>query len=69
MITISAGGNDAGLIDALNDCVFTFKGFLSSNCDKTLDKIQTFINGGNFASSMDGLITAAKSNLVPGGTM
>ncbi len=69
MITISAGGNDAGLIDTLNNCVFTFKGFLSSNCDKTLDNIQTFIDGGNFASSMDGLITAAKSKLAPGGTM
>ena len=69
MITISAGGNDASLIDALNNCVFTFKGFLSSNCDKTLDNIQTFIDGGNFASSMDSLITAAKSNLASGGTM
>jgi hypothetical protein len=47
MITISTKGNDAGLTDALNNCVFTFKGFLSSNCDKTLDNIQTFIDGGN----------------------
>jgi hypothetical protein len=69
MITISAGGNDAGLTDALNDCVFTFKGLFSSNCDKTLDNIQTFIDGGNFASSMDGLITAAKSKLALGGTV
>ena len=69
MITISAGGNDAGLIDALNDCVFTFKGLLGGSCDTTLDNIQKVIDSSDFASSADGLISAAKSKLAPGGTM
>lgn len=69
MITVSAGGNDASLMDALNDCVFTFKGLFGGNCDQTLSKIQTFIDSSAFASSIDSLITAAKSKLAPGGTM
>ena len=69
MITISAGGNDAGLIDALNDCVFTFKGLLGGSCDQTLDNIQKVIDSDSFASSADGLISAAKTKLAAGGTM
>ena len=69
MITISAGGNDAGLIDALNDCVFTFKGLFSGSCEQTLANIQQVIDSDEFSSSVDGLISAAMSKLAPGGTM
>ena len=69
MITISAGGNDAQLIVALNDCVFTFKGLFSGSCGATLDNIQTIMDSAEFSSSIDGLISAAKSKLAPGGTM
>ena len=69
MITISAGGNDAQLIVALNDCVFTFKGLFSGSCGATLDNIQTIIDSADFSSSIDDLISAAKSKLGPSGTM
>ena len=69
MVTISAGGNDAQLIVALNDCVYTFKGLFSGSCGATLDNIQTIIESAGFSSSIDGLISAAKSKLAPGGTM
>lgn len=69
MITISAGGNDAQLIVALNDCVFIFKGLFSGSCGATLDNIQTIIDSADFSSSIDSLISAAKSKLAPGGTM
>ena len=70
MITISGGGNDAGLLDALNACVFVFAGIFSTlDCDKTLNKIQAFIDNSGFASSVDGLIDAAKSKLAPDGAM
>lgn len=69
MITISAGGNDAQLIAALNDCVFTFKGLLSGSCGAILDNIRTIIDSADFSSSIDGLISAAKSKLGPDGTM
>ena len=69
VITISAGGNDAKLINALNDCVFTFKGPFSNSCDQTLDNIQTIIDGSDFSSGVDDLISEAKSKLAPGGTM
>ena len=68
MITISAGGNDAGVIDALNDCVYTFKVF-SGSCEQTLANIQQVIDSDGFSSSVDGLISAAMSKLAPGGTM
>ena len=69
MITISAGGNDAQLVVALNDCVYTFKGLFSESCGATLDNIQTIVDSSGFSSSIDGLISAAKSKLAPGGTM
>lgn len=69
MITISAGGNDAGLIDVLNDCVYRFKGPFSGDCDTTLTNVQNTIAGGDIDSSLDGVINAAKSKLASGGTM
>ena len=69
MITISTGGNDAQLIVALNDSVFTFKGLFSGSCGATLDNIQTIIDSADFSSSIDGLISTAKSKLGPGRTM
>ena len=70
MITISGGGNDAGLLEALNDCVFTFKTILfNGNCDQTLAKIQGVIDSNEFSSSADGLLRAAKAKLAPGGVM
>ena len=69
MITISAGGTDAGLIDILNDCVYRFKGPFSRNCDTTLSNVQNKIAGSDLDSSLDGVVNAAKSKLAPGGTM
>ena len=69
MITISAGGNDAGLIDVLNDCVYRFKGPFSGKCDTTLSNVQSTIASSDLDSSLDGVINAAKSKLAPGGTM
>ncbi len=69
MITISAGGKDAQLTKALNDCVFTFTGLFSSSCSATLDNIQTIIDSDGFASGIDGLISAAQTKLAPSGTM
>ena len=69
LITISAGGNDAGLIDVLNDCVYRFKGPFSGDCDTTLENVQNTIAGDALDSSLDSLINAAKSKLAAGGTM
>ena len=69
LITISAGGNDAGLINVLNDCVYTFYGGFSSNCDTTLAKSEQVIDSSDFAASLDGLISEAKSKLASGGLM
>ena len=69
LITISAGGNDAGLVDVLNDCIYRFKGPFSGDCDATLTKAQNVIAGKDLDSSFDGLIDAAKSKLAAGGTM
>lgn len=69
MITISAGGNDAGLVDVLNDCVYRFKGPFSGACDTTLTNVQNTIAGSDLDAKLDGLINAAKSKLSPRGTM
>ena len=69
MITISAGGNDAGLINVLNDCIYTFYGGFSSDCDKTLANSDQIIDSNDFATSLDGLINDAKSKLASNGNM
>ena len=69
ILMISAGGNDAGLVTALNDCVFTFKGLFSGSCSQTLDNVQTVIDSDGFASSLDNLISTAKGKLASGGHM
>ena len=69
MISISAGGNDVGLIDALNDCVFTFKGLFSGNCDRTLNDIQSVVNSKKFSDNVDALIRKAKLKLAPDGVI
>lgn len=69
MITISAGGNDAGLVEVLNDCVYKFKGPASGDYDTTLTNVQSTIAGKDLDSSLDSLINAAKSKLAAGGTM
>ncbi|KAI9829474.1 MAG: hypothetical protein M1819_006294 [Sarea resinae] len=69
MITISSGGNDVGLVDDLNDCVFTFKGPLSGDCEETLANTQDIIDSDDFSFGLDGLLNAAKDKLAPGGTI
>lgn len=63
---VSAGGNDIGLVDILNDCIFGWKvvGYSSDRCDKTLAKTQSLIDN-ELPGSLDNLLTAAKAKLTP----
>ncbi len=65
-MTISAGGNDVGLVDILNDCIFGWKvvGYSSSGCDKTLANTQSLIDN-ELPGALDNLLTAAKAKLTP----
>lgn len=72
MITISAGGNDADLAGGLNACVFTWYlafSYLFTQCDDKLKEMQDTIDSNDFSSSLDRLVSAAKSKLAPGGIM
>jgi len=69
MITISSGGNDAGLTDIINDCVYTYKAALSGDCTASLEKAQSIMESDEFASKLDELLSIAKSKLADNGTM
>ncbi|KAF2870443.1 SGNH hydrolase-type esterase domain-containing protein [Massariosphaeria phaeospora] len=70
VITISAGGNDVGLADILNHCIFqwlsTYPTVLCNavQLTKTDGLIDTDLPG-----NLDALLAAAKTKLTPGGTM
>ena len=65
-MTVSAGGNDVGLVDILNDCIFGWKiaGYSSSSCDKTLANTHSLIDN-QLPTALDNLLTAAKAKLNP----
>ncbi|KAH0017849.1 hypothetical protein KCU78_g7397, partial [Aureobasidium melanogenum] len=69
MITISSGGNDAGLSSIVNACVYTYKAQLSGDCTASLDKAQSTIESAGFASKLDELLSIAKSKLADNGTI
>ena len=65
-MTVSAGGNDIGLVDILNDCIFGWKtvGYSARNCGKTLADAQRLIDQ-ILPGALDNLLTAAKAELTP----
>lgn len=69
MITISSGGNDAGLSNIINDCVYTYKARFSGDCTASLEKAQVIMESEEFASKLDELLGIAKSKLADNGTM
>lgn len=69
MITISSGGNDAGLSRIINDCVYTWRAMFSGDCNNSLDKAQSVMESDKFTSNLDTLLDTAKSKLASNGTM
>ncbi len=61
MITISAGGNDVGFGDLVEDCIFQYtSGF---DCNKQLKTTRDLIQGAEFARDLDELIQATRKKL------
>ena len=69
MITVSSGGNDVGLVDILNHCIFQWNPSLLSSCDGFLKQAQTTIDSDDFAKSLENLLSTAKAKLTDGGTV
>jgi len=61
IITMTAGGNDAGFSDILIDCVFGVS--LESKCDTLLYNAQALMQSEAFKSNIESLLSAAISKL------
>jgi lysophospholipase L1-like esterase len=69
IITISSGGNDAGLSSIIQDCIYKFFPFGTAGCIASLEKSQSTMESDQFASKLDELLNMAKSKLADNGTM
>ncbi|KAF2495751.1 SGNH hydrolase, partial [Lophium mytilinum] len=61
-ITLSAGGNDVGLVSILNDCIFQWKLVSADRCAKTIQETQDKINN-DLPDILDQLLHDAKEKL------
>ncbi|KAI9678746.1 MAG: hypothetical protein M1817_005803 [Caeruleum heppii] len=64
IITVSAGGNDVGLVTILNACVFQWS--RNDGCDSVLDDTAASIRN-ELPGNLDNLLTAIKPKLAKGG--
>lgn len=69
MITISSGGNDVGLVDILNHCIFQWNPSVFSTCSYYLTQAQKTIDSDDYAKNFDDLLNTAKAKLTDGGTV
>lgn len=69
MITVSSGGNDVGLVDILNHCIFQWNPSFFSSCDSYLTKAQKTIDSDDYAKNFDNLLNVAKAKLTADGTV
>jgi hypothetical protein len=65
-ITISSGGNDIGLIDLLNECIYTWRPV--NGCPKTITNAKAKIEN-ELPNSLDSLYSAARGKLSDIGTV
>lgn len=69
LITVSSGGNDVGLVDILNHCIFQWNPSIFSSCSFYLTQAQTTIDSDDYAKSLDDLLNTAKAKLTDDGTV
>ncbi|KAL8902721.1 MAG: hypothetical protein Q9207_004433 [Kuettlingeria erythrocarpa] len=67
MITISTGGNDIGLVDILNHCIFQWNPSAFSTCNSYLKSAQETIDSDGFSNDLDALLDKAKGKLTADG--
>jgi lysophospholipase L1-like esterase len=72
MVTVSAGGNDVGLVDLLNYCIYQFGdtslGAFDVKCNQLLDQSAEKIKK-ELPAKLARLYTAVQKKLAPGGTV
>lgn len=69
MITVSSGGNDVGLVDILNHCIFQRNPSFFSTYSYHLTQAQNTIDSDDFAKNLDDLLNTAKAKLTDGCTV
>ncbi len=69
VITVSTGGNDVGLVDILDHCVFQWNPSVFSTCSYYLTAAQTIIDSDDYAKNLDSLLNTAKGKLTADGTI
>ncbi|KAI9877135.1 MAG: hypothetical protein M1830_004710 [Pleopsidium flavum] len=62
MVTVSAGGNDVGLADILNHCIYQWKG-QANRCEGALEASEKLIDSSNFAGNLNKMLAGIKGTL------
>ena len=69
VITVSTGGNDVGLVDILDHCIFQWNPSVFSTCSYYLTIAQNMIDSDSYAKDLDSLLDTAKGKLTSDGTI
>jgi lysophospholipase L1-like esterase len=64
VLTISAGGNDVGLTNVLNDCIYGWLAPPQEKCNQTIETTESLIHN-DLPSSLDSMLLAARRKLRP----